>query len=72
MLHVMGYVKKNVDSAERAELLKLIEEYRQGLIPLVAPMSMLRHFIKIHGNEYVRQQVYLEPHPDQLGLRNKV
>ncbi|OED41530.1 hypothetical protein ACH42_13580 [Endozoicomonas sp. (ex Bugula neritina AB1)] len=72
MLHVMGYVKKSVGSAERNQLLKLIEEYRQGMIPLVAPMSMLRHFIEIHGNDYIKKQVYLEPHPDMLGLRNKI
>ena len=72
MLHILGYVKKTVDSTERKQLLKLIEEYRQGILPLVAPMSMLRHFIANHGNDYIQQQVYLEPHPDQLGLRNHI
>lgn len=72
MLHVMGYVKKAVDGSERKQLLKLIEEYRQGMIPLVAPMSMLRHFIENHGSEYIKKQAYLEPHPDMLGLRNKI
>lgn len=72
MMHVLGYVKKSVDGKERNQLLKLIEEYRQGIIPLVAPMTMLRYFIENHGCEYVQNQVYLEPHPDQLGLRNRI
>ena len=72
MLHVMGYVKKSVSSQERNQLLKLIEEYRQGIIPLVAPMSTLRHFIENCGNDYIKKQAYLEPHPDTMGLRNKI
>ncbi len=72
MLHIMGYVKKSVKSTERQQLMKLIEEYRQGIIPLIAPMSMLRHFIENHGNDYIKKQAYLEPHPDMLGLRNKI
>lgn len=72
MMHILGYVKKTVDGKERNQLLKLIEEYRRGIIPLVAPMSVLRHFVQNHGNEYVQNQAYLEPHPDQLGLRNRI
>lgn len=72
MLHILGYVKKSVDGGQRQQLLKLIEEYRQSVVPLVAPMAMLRHFIEHHGSDYIRKQTYLEPHPDQLGLRNQI
>lgn len=72
MLHILGYVKKTVDTTERNQFLKLVEEYRQGILPLVVPMTMLRHFIENHGNDYIRQQTYLHPHPDQLGLRNQI
>ncbi|KEQ19280.1 YbgA family protein [Endozoicomonas numazuensis] len=72
MLHILGYVKKTVDTQERNQFLKLVEEYRQGTIPLVVPMAMLRHFIENHGNEYIQEQTYLYPHPDQLGLRNQI
>ncbi|MGI9278029.1 MAG: YbgA family protein [Endozoicomonas sp.] len=72
MLHIMGYVKKTVDTKERNQFLKLVEEYRQGIVPLVAPMTMLRHFIENNGNEYIQEQTYLHPHPDQLGLRNQI
>jgi len=72
MMHILGYVKKSVAGKERNQLLKLIEEYRQGMVPLIAPMSMLRHFVENHGNPYIQQQTYLTPHPDQLGLRNQI
>ncbi|WP_252178721.1 DUF523 and DUF1722 domain-containing protein [Endozoicomonas sp. 4G] len=72
MLHIMGYVKKTVDTTERNQFLKLVEEYRQGILPLVVPMTMLRHFIENHGNDYIQEQTYLHPHPDQLGLRNQI
>lgn len=72
MLHVMGYVKKSMNGTERKQLLKLIEQYRQDIIPLVAPMSMLRHLIESHGSDYIKKQAYLEPHPDMLGLRNNI
>lgn len=72
MMHILGYVKKTVSSAERQQLLKHIEEYRQGMIPLITPMTMLKHFIENHGNDYAQKQVYLQPHPAQLGLRNRI
>lgn len=72
MMHILGYVKKSVDGKERKQLLTLIEEYRQDMIPLIAPMTMLRHFIENHGNVYIQRQTYLTPHPDQLGLRNRI
>ncbi|WP_422447657.1 MULTISPECIES: YbgA family protein [unclassified Endozoicomonas] len=72
MMHILGYVKKSVDGKERKQLLTLIEEYRQEMIPLIAPMTMLRHFIDNHGSVYIQRQTYLTPHPDQLGLRNRI
>lgn len=72
MMHILGYVKKSVAGKERNQLLTLIEEYRQGVVPLIAPMTMLRHFIENHGNPYIQKQTYLTPHPDQLGLRNQI
>lgn len=66
MMHPLGYVKKSMDGKERNQLLKLIEEYRQEMVPLIAPVAMLRHFIENHGSEYIQKQTYLTPHPDQL------
>ena len=72
MLHLLGYLKRSVSGEDRQQILQLIEEYRQGILPLVAPMSLLRHFIKRHGSDYIKNQYYLMPHPEELGLRNSI
>ncbi len=72
MLHLLGYIKHSVDSEDRQKILRLVEEYRQGLVPLIAPVTMLRHFLESHGTDYVKKQAYLRPYPEHLGLRNQI
>ena len=72
MLHLLGYLKQALGPEDKQQILELIEEYRQGILPLVAPMSLLRHFIKRYGSDYVKGQHYLMPHPEELGLRNSI
>ena len=72
LMHILGYVKKSVASDERNQFLLQVEEYRRGIVPLVVPMTMLKHFVENHGSDYIRQQTYLQPYPDQLGLRNQI
>ena len=70
--HMVGYFKKTLDAASRAELLAAIEDYRQGLVPLIVPITLVRHHVRVHGVEYLAGQVYLAPHPKELMLRNHV
>ena len=70
MMHLLGYMKKTLSNESKKTLLELIEEYRVGMIPLIVPIAMLRHFLNLHGSQYVKDQVYLQPHPEELGLRN--
>jgi uncharacterized protein YbgA (DUF1722 family)/uncharacterized protein YbbK (DUF523 family) len=72
LMHILGYFKKLLDSGERGELLGLIEDYRRGLVPLIVPMTLLRHHVRVHRVRYLEGQVYLEPHPKELMLRNHV
>ena len=72
MLHLLGYIKQTADSKDRQKILQMIEEYRQGMVPLIVPLSLLRHFLETHGSEYVKTQAYLNPYPEQLGLRNTI
>lgn len=52
------------------ELLGLIEDYRQGLVPLIVPLTLLKDHLKRHSvPEWVDEQVYLHPHPKELMLR---
>lgn len=70
--HIMGYLKKRIDSSDKAELSASIESYRRGETPLVVPITLLRHYFRRHHDPYMEQQVYLRPHPEKLGLRNVI
>lgn len=69
--HAAGYFKE-VEADDRRELAARIEEYRQGLVPLIVPITLLRHLVRRHGVEYLAGQTWLEPHPKELLLRNHV
>jgi uncharacterized protein YbgA (DUF1722 family) len=70
--HIMGFFKERLTAAEKQELLGLIEDYRQGLVPLVVPIALINHYVARFDVGYVRDQVYLHPHPKELMLRNHV
>jgi uncharacterized protein YbgA (DUF1722 family) len=70
--HMLGYFKKTLDADARSEILELIEEHRQGAVPLIVPLTLLRHHVRRHQVAYLQGQTYLEPHPRELSLRNHV
>lgn len=70
--HLFGHVKQKISSAEKREISAAIEDYREARSPLVVAISLLRFLVAAHDVEYVRGQLYLEPHPRELMLRNHV
>ncbi|MGH0034676.1 MAG: YbgA family protein [Myxococcota bacterium] len=72
MQHMLGHLKRALPAPEKARVLAMIEDYRQGLVPLVVPLTLLRFLIDSHQVEYLQGQLYLEPHPRELMLRNHV
>lgn len=68
--HIMGYLKNDMNADSKKELLALIDEYRCGRVPLIAPLTLFKHHLGKHPNAYLQRQVYLEPHPPELMLRN--
>ena len=68
--HMAGYFKKRLDAASKAELQSTIDDYRRGLIPLIVPVTLLQHHVRVHHVEYLMGQLYLQPHPKELMLRN--
>ncbi|MEI6668741.1 MAG: DUF523 and DUF1722 domain-containing protein [Acidobacteriota bacterium] len=72
LLHMTGHFKRILGDDDRAELLASIEDYRRGLIPLIVPITLLKHHVRVHGVTYLVDQVYLDPHPKELMLRNHV
>ncbi len=68
--HLAGYLKRDIDAGDKAELVRLIDDYRLGRVPLVVPITMLKHHFRRRPDPYVGHQYYLEPHPEELQLRN--
>lgn len=72
LMHMMGYFKEQITSNEKEELLEVIENYRKGFIPLIVPVTLIRHYVRKYNQPYLKEQVYLNPHPLELQLRNHV
>jgi len=70
--HIFGYFKKQLSADEKQEVMSLFESYRALQIPLIVPITMLNHFARKYEQPYLQQQVYLNPHPLELSLRNHV
>jgi uncharacterized protein YbgA (DUF1722 family)/uncharacterized protein YbbK (DUF523 family) len=70
--HMAGYLRDRLDAADRAELAGLIRDHRVGLAPLIVPLTLIRHHARRFGTAYLLGQVWLDPHPKELMLRNHV
>ena len=68
--HMMGYFKKQLSADEKQELLETFNQYREGYIPLIVPLTLIKHYVRKYDQPYLKQQVYLNPHPVELKLRN--
>ena len=70
--HLQGYLKTNIDADDKAELNAVIADYRNGLLPLIVPITLLRHHFRKYPNEYITQSYYMAPHPGELMLLNDI
>jgi uncharacterized protein YbgA (DUF1722 family)/uncharacterized protein YbbK (DUF523 family) len=70
--HMAGYFKDLASPDDRAELRVAIGDYRRGLVPLVVPVTLIKHHARRHQVAYLAGQRYLDPHPKELMLRNHV
>jgi len=70
LLHMLGYFKKRLSGDEKQEMLDVIGEYKRGLVPLIVPVTLMKHHVRKYGEAYLGVQTYLNPHPTELKLRN--
>jgi uncharacterized protein YbgA (DUF1722 family)/uncharacterized protein YbbK (DUF523 family) len=70
--HLVAHFKSRLLPAERNELEGTIGDYHKGLVPLVVPLTLVRHYVTTLDIDYIRNQVYLNPHPKELMLRNNI
>lgn len=70
LLHIMGYFKTNLSPDEKQELLEIFDQFKHQYLPLIVPVTLLNHYVNKYNQPYLKSQVYLNPHPAELGLRN--
>lgn len=70
--HMAGYFKDRLDAPSKSELVNAIADYHRGLVPLVVPLTLVRHYVRVLDVPYLAGQLYLDPHPKELMLRNHV
>ena len=70
--HIQGYLKTHLDNDDKDELSEMIADYRQGLLPLIVPITLLRHHFRKFPNEYVDHSFYMAPHPGEMMLLNNI
>lgn len=70
--HIMGYFRKQLTQDEKQELMEVMDQYKQSLVPLVVPLTLFRHYVRKYDQPYLREQTWLNPHPADLKLRNHV
>ena len=72
LMHMAGYFKKQLTADEKEELLSILELYRNRLLPLIVPITLINHYVRKYQEPYLKEQYYLNPHPIELQLRNHV
>jgi uncharacterized protein YbgA (DUF1722 family)/uncharacterized protein YbbK (DUF523 family) len=70
--HIMGYFRKRLTPGEKEELLEVLRQYHDQLLPLIVPITLLKHYVRKYEQGYLKSQSYLNPHPLELVLRNHV
>lgn len=70
--HILGYFKRQLSGDEKQEAIEMIEQYKNGLLPLIVPLTLVNHFVRKYDQDYLKQQFYLRPHPRELKLLNHV
>ena len=72
LMHVMGFFKGQLSGDDKQEMLELLESYRNGQLPLVVPITMMKHHLRRYPHPYIEQQFYMNPYPEELMLRNSL
>jgi uncharacterized protein YbgA (DUF1722 family)/uncharacterized protein YbbK (DUF523 family) len=70
--HIQGYLKKELDADDKAEMVEVIERYRRGEIPLIVPLTLLKHHFRKAPDPYIDESYYMSPYPQELRLINEL
>jgi uncharacterized protein YbgA (DUF1722 family) len=66
---IFNRLKSSLSEAERGPLLSVMEDYREGHVPLLVAVVLLKHYVHRFQDSYLSQQFFLDPYPSELGMR---
>ncbi|CAI1869796.1 YbgA family protein [Serratia fonticola] len=69
LMHIQGYFRNQLNPRQRGELNNVILHYREGLLPILAPLTLLKHYLGEYPDTYLLTQKYFDPYPHNLALR---
>ena len=72
LMHIMGFFKNQLSAEDKQEMLDILDAYRLGRVPLIVPITMLKHHLRRNPHPYIEQQYYMNPYPEELMLRNSL
>ena len=72
LMHVMGYLKTKISGDDKQELIEVMDKYRLGQVPLIVPITLMKHHLRRYPDDYINRQYYMDPYPEELMLRNSV
>ncbi|CAM7741683.1 MAG: DUF523 and DUF1722 domain-containing protein [Citrobacter portucalensis] len=69
LMHIQGYFRNQLNTRQRGELRDVILNYSSGLLPILAPLTLLKHYLAEYPDRYLLTQNYFDPYPNDLALR---
>jgi uncharacterized protein YbgA (DUF1722 family)/uncharacterized protein YbbK (DUF523 family) len=72
LMHVMGFLKNKISSDDKQELIEIMDNYRHGKVPLIVPITLMKHHLRKFPDDYISNQYYMAPYPEELMLRNMI
>jgi len=70
--HILGFMKNQLTKYDKSSIIKSIDDYHNGLVPLIVPITLIKNYIYKYDIDYIKDQIYLSPHPKEMMLRNHV
>ena len=70
--HLKGYLKRQLSQEQSRDIDAKIVQYRNNIVPLVVPLSLLKHQFSMLNNSYINQQSFINLYPQELGLHNHI
>ncbi len=68
ILHIFGHLSRNFKPSEKAHFLKLVEDYKRGVVDRRLLVEFLKGYAYRFENQYLLTQAYLQPYPEELEL----